>query len=149
MKKLTSILVLLMVMTLSCTKNDDDPEIKIPTDVTSIADLNGTWEFQNFYYPGTGNHTTCPAVYPETQLTFTFNGTTCTAKECGVVVAENWAVSYYPDYKKIRIEKNMITYKEFYIESYADGILVLRREMGNPENPTIPKQTLLTVKWVK
>jgi hypothetical protein len=49
-------MVITMIMTVSCTKCSDDPTY--PTQVTSIMDLNGSWEFVNLNVTGT-NFTTC------------------------------------------------------------------------------------------
>jgi hypothetical protein len=43
----SAFMILAVIMTISCTKTTDDPTPTTPTKVSSIADLNGSWEFVN------------------------------------------------------------------------------------------------------
>jgi hypothetical protein len=116
----------------TCCEKEPDPETNVnaPTAITVLADFKGTWEFQNFFYPGKGNYTSCPATYPKTQLTLKFNGTTCTITECGEVIAQDWPVTYEAGPKHIVIQKDLFTKFEFYIISYNNPVLVLRRDLA-------------------
>jgi len=67
MKKIMSIqilfiLVLFISMGCGCEKDPIEPDY--PMEITTAADLDGTWEFVNLYYPGVTrtNFTTCDDI---------------------------------------------------------------------------------------
>jgi hypothetical protein len=138
-KKFVNVLFVMFmftVMNIGCKKTDDS---NIPAGITTIDDLQGTWEFQNFYWPGKGNFTSCPPTYGDTQLTLIFNGTTCTMTECGSPVlrlnkAPNWTAELPTNSKQINITDPSDPMnqhaKTFYIKSYSNGTLILNRDFG-------------------
>jgi hypothetical protein len=72
-------MVIAMIMTTSCTKCSDDPTY--PTQVETVLDLNGSWEFVNLTYVGGPNYTTCEeltgplTVWKKYLMSFDINST--------------------------------------------------------------------------
>lgn len=43
-------MIAILVICVSCEKDPTEPEPDFPTEITSAADLDGTWEFVNLHY---------------------------------------------------------------------------------------------------
>lgn len=123
-------MVITMIMATNCSKLDNSTGI--PTAITTIADLQGTWEFQNFYYNVPNPvYITCSDHHPENALfSFTFKGDSCTMSECGVVSPKKWKVEFPSPTNPTQINLTQIItgpYYRFYIRDYSPktGILLL------------------------
>jgi hypothetical protein len=121
-----SFMVMTMIMTTSCTKPDNGPVI--PTSITTLADLNGTWEFQSFYLDATVPVYITDCASASLKFSFTFKGDSCTMSECGVVNPKKWKVEFPSPTNptQINLTQNGHYYR-FYIMNYSPetGILVL------------------------
>jgi len=95
-------MIMIIVTNTGCTKCTDD--VVYPVQVASIPDLNGSWEFVNFYVPGYGTYTECTALYAAVPaavgksllLSFDINSSLeiCTVKDkCNGTLGTDWKIT--------------------------------------------------------
>jgi hypothetical protein len=137
MKKYFSVLLVMFTMVLMNSSCEKDPGSGIPTEIKTLADLNGTWEFVNFHTPTAGDYTSCTNLpYSNVLVSLKFSGSTCTVTDkCRGVIAQDWPATL--DSKHIMISNGLTipqTDIEYSIKSYSNGILVLYAYIsrGNP-----------------
>jgi hypothetical protein len=151
MKKIISILFLLILIFISCEKMDNDSTtVNIPTSINSVADLDGTWEFQKFTHPVNGELTTCPEPFGDVMLSLIFKNSKCTIIDsCTGIIKKDYKVfleGKAMNLKPPQPDPYSYTYS-FSIKSYNAPILELGRRFSNPQGGEF--YTTLTLKKIK
>ena len=153
MKKILSnqiLFIFILFITMGCGCEKDPIEPDYPMEINTVADLNGTWEFVSFDYPGIGYFTPstldCGNLPSEMSvlsllLSFDFNSSTETATltdECkGVYVTnKNYELLISP-FKIIRIKDPANFWISYNIENYDEGVLTLSKSESGSVSPTI------------
>jgi hypothetical protein len=124
----------MVVTACSCEKPMDDP--KIPTEINTLADLQGIWNFEYVGNLSTEKFTTYEqlyAAYPKIGpynflLSFNFNGNSCTLTDKVNGIIGTYTVDYSEVAKRISLlsgPNGVVVYK-FYISSYSAPELILR-----------------------
>jgi hypothetical protein len=138
-------MIILMIMDTNCTKSNDTPSTPtVPMTISTLTNLNGIWEFQNFYYPGKGNFTTCPATVDKVLLSLSFKDGKCTVTDKCTGSLGDYTASYDPGPKQITLVKTALDQIVFFVKSYNNGILVLYRYFGTSNSQYVA--TELTIK---
>lgn len=146
MKKIFVFTALLFaILSFSCCEKDPTTTPQTINDFVTANDFNGNWEFVNFYYPGDGNYSSCPCKYGNVLMSLNINNGKCTITDkCGGVIADNYNITYTPGPKQLTVQKDIINTYIFYVVSYNNGTMVLRRDIATGVGQYV--KTELTVK---
>ena len=139
---LSVFMVILMTMNMNCTKCTDTPDSVIPTEIKTLADLNGKWEIINlklasvdyptcesFYTPGNYFSKYSPLFF---EFDFNSSDETCTVTDkcSGNVVMEKYTASITNNIIKLQIPNGSLATIPFYKISYVAPLLVLQYTFG-------------------
>jgi hypothetical protein len=151
MKKYFSVVLLMFAIIIinNCCEKESNPNPNMPTEIKTLNDLNGTWDFVKLYFPGKGEYTDCLNPIPPSELlSLSINSAagTCTiTNKCLGIIAKDWSITFNPGPKQISIKRPIqdgVGSYIFYILNYDSPNLVLRRDVMS--NGTV--ETELTLK---